>query len=167
MPPRLKKHCNSNHTVNTIMKEWGSLKRPFPALAPITEIVKIKHAAHDAFTRKMITATGDWADKTELFLWEFEGIVPAASVQGKMAVLDLQDPNLHAFVFSDMEMLDANQPCCQEDTSTHSKFHSRLPETEQGSHASHCFELWDSFGVRSRVHGDRRRLTSEQRREQD
>ena len=34
---------NNNHVVNT-KKKWGSLEGPFPALALLTEIVKIKHA---------------------------------------------------------------------------------------------------------------------------
>ena len=49
------------------MKEWASLKGPFLALVPITEIIKIKHSFYYAFTRKMISTTGDWEDKTELF----------------------------------------------------------------------------------------------------
>ncbi len=97
----------NNHVVNH-MKKWGSLKGPFPVLAPITELVKIKHAIYDAFTRKMIATTGDWTDKIEFFLSEFEEIAPAASAQGEMAMSDLQDPNSDAFVFSDMEILDAN-----------------------------------------------------------
>jgi hypothetical protein len=100
-------YWNQNHVVNTT-KEWGTLKGPFPALAPITETVKIKHAIYDAFTRKMSSTNGDWTDKTEFFLSEFEDIVPAASVQGEMAISDLQDPHSNAFVFSDMEILDAN-----------------------------------------------------------
>ncbi len=61
----------NNHVVNH-MKKWGSLKGPFPVLAPVTELVKIKHAIYDAFTRKMIATTGDWTDKIEFFLSEFE-----------------------------------------------------------------------------------------------
>jgi hypothetical protein len=41
------------------MKERGSLKGPFPALAPITESVEIELATSDALARKMISATGD------------------------------------------------------------------------------------------------------------
>ena len=104
--PRLR-YWNNNHVVNAV-KEWGSLKGPFPVLAPITEVVKIKHAIYDTFTRKMVSTTGNWTDKTEFFLSEFEDIVPAASVQGDMAISDLQDTHSNAFVFSDMEILDAN-----------------------------------------------------------
>ena len=56
----------------------------------------------------MSTTTGEWTDKTEFFLSEFEDIVPAANVQGEMAISDLQDPNSNVFAFSDMEILDAN-----------------------------------------------------------
>jgi hypothetical protein len=39
-------HWNNNHVVNK-MKGWGSLKGPFPHLAPITEIVKLKRAIRE------------------------------------------------------------------------------------------------------------------------
>jgi hypothetical protein len=56
----------------------------------------------------MSSTAGDWADKTKFFLPEFEDVVPAASVQGEMAISDLQDQNSDVFVFSDIEILDAN-----------------------------------------------------------
>ena len=40
--PRLR-YWKNNHVV-TEMKDWGSLKGAFPVLAPITEIIKIKHS---------------------------------------------------------------------------------------------------------------------------
>ena len=76
-----------------------------------SDIVKIKHATCDAFTRKKISiTTGDWADKTEFFLSKFEDIAQAASVQSEMAILDLQDPSSNAFVFLDMEIATRCQP---------------------------------------------------------
>ena len=65
-------YWNNSHVGNS-MKEWGSLKGPFPVLAPtITEVVKIKHAIYDASTRMTTTTNGDWTDKTELSLSKFE-----------------------------------------------------------------------------------------------
>jgi hypothetical protein len=56
----------------------------------------------------MSSTAGDWTEKTEFFLPKFEDVVPAASIQGEMAISDLQDPNSNAFVFSDVEILNAN-----------------------------------------------------------
>ena len=86
------------------MKKWGSLKEAFLALEPITELVKIKHAIYDAFPRKMTTTTGDWTDKTKLLLSQFGDILPAASMQGVMAILGIQETNSNAFTFSDMDI---------------------------------------------------------------
>ena len=56
----------------------------------------------------MTSTTGDWTDKTDFFLSEFEDAVRTASIQGDMAISDLQDTHSNAFAFSNMEILDAN-----------------------------------------------------------
>jgi hypothetical protein len=81
---------------------------------PITEAVKIRNSACNVFTRKMTSTAGDWTDKTEFFLPRFEDIIPAASIQGEMAILNLEDPNSNVFVFSDTEILDANLATLQQ-----------------------------------------------------
>jgi hypothetical protein len=112
--PRLH-HWKNNHIIVNTLQEWGSLKGPFPNLAPITAAVKIKHSTHNVFTGKMTSSTaGDWTDKTEFFLPEFEDVVPAAIVQGEMAISDLQDPNSNVFVFSGIEILGADLATLQQ-----------------------------------------------------
>jgi hypothetical protein len=92
----------------TTIKEWGSMKGPFPTLAPISKDVKVKHSIYELFTRKMDTTAGDWTDKLEFFLNMFDGECPAASAQGDMATSDLQDATSNVLAFSDMQILDAN-----------------------------------------------------------
>ena len=100
-------YWKNNHCVN-LQREWGTIRGQFPVLPPITELKKIKNTIFNLFTKKLTTATGEWKDKTEFFLAEFEDTVPAASIQADMATADLTDMNTAPFDFSDIEILDAN-----------------------------------------------------------
>jgi hypothetical protein len=102
------RYWKKNHTVNS-KEKWGTLRGLFPHITPsITELVKIKNTIYNLFIAKVVTARGDWKDKTECFLAKFEDIVPAASLQGDMTIADIGDTETPAFAFSDFELLDAN-----------------------------------------------------------
>jgi hypothetical protein len=96
----------NNHVVNTI-KEWGTIKDPFPTLAPITKLVEIKNTIYVVFTRKNRLHTRG-LERQDCIRNSFEDVVPAASLQGEMAMQDLTDVTTDTFVFSDVETLDAN-----------------------------------------------------------
>jgi hypothetical protein len=62
-----------------------------------------------SFVSKLEKAQGDLKDKTQLFLAAFESIVPAARLQGDMAMTDLDDANTNAHTFANFELfLDSN-----------------------------------------------------------
>jgi hypothetical protein len=71
----------------------GALCGLFPSIAPI----KILNTVY-SFLSKVITARGDWKDKTDFFLAKFED----------MAIADLKAVDSNAFAFSGLEILDAN-----------------------------------------------------------
>jgi hypothetical protein len=55
--------------------------------------VKIKNALFNSFASKVESAQGGWKDKTEFLLSQFEDHVPAASVQGGVAIANFDDIN--------------------------------------------------------------------------
>jgi hypothetical protein len=112
--------------VSKIVKMWirempvGKTTMPLPKASngahssdsslslPVTEQVKIKNVTCGSFVSKLETARGDWKDKTELVLATFENIAPAASLQGDMAMTDLDDTDTNACAFAGFELLDSN-----------------------------------------------------------
>jgi hypothetical protein len=99
-------YWKNEHAVS-VKREWGTILGIFPVIAPITEIVKIKNALFNSFVSKVESVRGDWKDKTEFLLSQFEDHVPAASVQGGRSIADFDDINTNTFNFQDMELLDA------------------------------------------------------------
>jgi hypothetical protein len=89
-------------------EEWGTLLGNFPVIAPITKQVKIKNSINTSFIYRVETARGDWKDKINFFLAKFENVVPAASLQGDMAIIDLDNTDSNTRTFRDIELLDSN-----------------------------------------------------------
>ena len=87
---------------------WGTVVGQFPVVAPIGENVSVKNAIFNTLTERVEQNAGNWPDKTEFYMAQFEDIVPAAKLQANMAIETLNDIRSDVFSFADMEILDAN-----------------------------------------------------------
>jgi hypothetical protein len=68
----------------------------------------VKNAIFNTLTERVEQNAGNWPDKTEFYMAQFEDIVPAAKLQTNMAIETLNDIRSDVFSFADMETLDAN-----------------------------------------------------------
>jgi hypothetical protein len=75
---------------------------------PVTERVKKKNVTCSSFVSKCENSARGLERQTESFLAAFENIVPAASLQGDVAMTDLDDTDTNARAFANFKLLDSN-----------------------------------------------------------